>query len=133
MKLISALPLLMLGTTTAFISPSSNAFVGNNLERSQSAKLNLLPDIVGSGDLTSLQHLLESSSTLLSDAAAATADAAAADDGGWWQNYLSVYKSLLIGVHSTIDQPLRNAGWDQTWGVSIAVFTASKFKLTKCS
>jgi len=125
MKLISALPLLLtLGTASAFISPSSNAFVGNNLERSQSAKLNLLPDIVGSGDLTSLQHLVESSSSLLSDAAAATADAAvAADDGGWWQNYLSVYKGLLITVHSTIDQPLKNVGWDQTWGVSIAVFT----------
>jgi len=26
-------------------------------------------------------------------------------------------------VHSTIDQPLRNAGFDQTWGVSIFAFT----------
>ena len=97
------------------------------MERSQSAKLNLLPDIIGSGDVTSLHHLLESSSSLLSDAAAATADAVADDDGGWWQSYLSVYKSLLVTVHSTIDQPLRDAGWDQTLGVSIAVFTARKF------
>lgn len=27
-------------------------------------------------------------------------------------------------MHSTIDQPLRSAGWDQTWGVSIFLFTA---------
>ena len=26
-------------------------------------------------------------------------------------------------VHSTIDQPLRNAGFDQTWGPSIFLFT----------
>lgn len=66
-----------------------------------------------------IQHLLDSSSAILSDAAGA-----AADDGGWWQSYLNVYKSLLIGVHSVIDEPLRNSGWDQTWGVSIAIFTA---------
>ncbi|GKY97359.1 hypothetical protein MPSEU_000694300 [Mayamaea pseudoterrestris] len=59
-------------------------------------------------------------SQLLSDAAAA----AAQDDGGWWQSYLNIFKNTLLGVHSIIDQPLKNIGVEQTWGISIAIFTA---------
>eukprot|EP00957_Ditylum_brightwellii_P069597 5286431-Ditylum_brightwellii.AAC.1 len=70
-----------------------------------------------------LHSQLSSVSTILADAAAATADATA-DDGGWWQTWLNVFKGTLIAVHSTIDGPLRAAGWDQTWGVSIFLFTA---------
>ena len=77
-----------------------------------------------------LQHYLASSSTLLSDAAAATADAAqevAKDtEGGWWNSYLEFMKGGLSLVHSVIDEPLRKAGWEQTWGPSIFLFTASK-------
>ena len=77
-----------------------------------------------------LQHYLTSSSTLLSDAAAATADAAqevAKDtEGGWWNSYLEFMKGGLSLVHSVIDEPLRKAGWEQTWGPSIFLFTASK-------
>ena len=80
---------------------------------------------------TAIQHILDSldsTSTLLSDAAAA---AVTPEDKGWWENYLNLYKDLLLAVHSTIDGPLRNTGWDQTWGVSIALFTASEF-LKEC-
>ena len=74
-----------------------------------------------------LQHYLGSSSTLLSDAAAATADAVQeADKEGWWNSYLEFMKSGLSLVHSVIDEPLRKAGWEQTWGPSIFLFTASK-------
>ena len=51
----------------------------------------------------------------------------AAKDGGWWQQYLSVFKSTLIFIHSTIDAPLRSQGITQTWGISIALFTVSKY------
>jgi hypothetical protein len=68
-------------------------------------------------------HLLSHafSSHLLADTATA-----AADDGGWWQSYLNLFKSTLLAVHSTIDPPLRSIGFTQTWGVSIALFTASE-------
>eukprot|EP00553_Chaetoceros_curvisetus_P008376 CAMPEP_0204630576 /NCGR_PEP_ID=MMETSP0717-20131115/20844_1 /ASSEMBLY_ACC=CAM_ASM_000666 /TAXON_ID=230516 /ORGANISM="Chaetoceros curvisetus" /LENGTH=470 /DNA_ID=CAMNT_0051647873 /DNA_START=5 /DNA_END=1417 /DNA_ORIENTATION=- len=140
MKFQSAITLLALPAASAFITPSSKTFVGtgvsNNLEQTQSARLNLLPEIVGSGDIISdhaittasalssvdLQQFLDSTSTLLADAAEAVAETA--EDDGWWSIYLQTYKSALTLVHSTIDQPLRNAGWDQTWGVSIFVFTA---------
>jgi len=73
-----------------------------------------------------LQHYF-ASSTFLADAAAATADvaeAAATDEGGWWNSYLEFMKGGLNTVHSVIDEPLRKAGWDQTWGPSIFLFTA---------
>jgi hypothetical protein len=57
----------------------------------------------------------------------ATAAVAASDDGGWWKAYINVFKSLLTFVHSTVDGPLRSLGIEQTWGVSIFLFTASKF------
>lgn len=74
----------------------------------------------------SLSHFMDavsSSSTLLSDAAAAVVEEESGP--GLWANYLEIYKSALQSVHSTIDGPLRSAGWDQTWGISIFVFTAA--------
>lgn len=70
-------------------------------------------------------HSFASSSNVLSDAAADAAAVAVKKGPGWWQSYLSVFKSCLITVHSTIDGPLRKMGFTQTWGPSIAVFTAS--------
>lgn len=64
-------------------------------------------------DSTSLQ--------LLADAAA---DVATKDDG-WWGAYLNIFKTCLLFVHNTIDAPLRSVGVTQTWGVAIAIFTAS--------
>lgn len=71
----------------------------------------------------SLSHILDSvsSSTLLSDAAVAAVE----EEASSWEKYLQLYKGALELVHSTIDQPLRSVGWDQTWGVSIFIFTAS--------
>ena len=53
------------------------------------------------------------------------ADAA---DKGWWLTYIDVFKNALETVHNKIDGPLRSVGITQTWGVSIAVFTACKFE-----
>lgn len=80
-------------------------------------------------DLDTLQSSIDAfrvnlnlySSMLLADAANAAAEVA--EDGGWWQNYLELFKSGLVNIHSTIDGPLRSAGIEQTWGPSIALFT----------
>eukprot|EP00814_Leptocylindrus_danicus_P013994 CAMPEP_0116012252 /NCGR_PEP_ID=MMETSP0321-20121206/5019_1 /TAXON_ID=163516 /ORGANISM="Leptocylindrus danicus var. danicus, Strain B650" /LENGTH=396 /DNA_ID=CAMNT_0003481573 /DNA_START=96 /DNA_END=1286 /DNA_ORIENTATION=- len=73
-----------------------------------------------------LQHLdldsLQSSVMTLADAAA---EAAQQDDGGWWQAYLQLFKGALTSIHDLVDQPLRDNGITQTWGVSIALFTAA--------
>jgi membrane protein insertase Oxa1/YidC/SpoIIIJ len=138
MKLIVATSLLLsvsLSTVSAFVAPSS-AFLNtntntntNSISRNTSSRLNLVLPPIESIDIhstsTAIQHILDSldsTSTLLSDAAAA---AVTPEDKGWWENYLNLYKDLLLAVHSTIDGPLRNTGWDQTWGVSIALFTAT--------
>jgi hypothetical protein len=54
------------------------------------------------------------------------ADATVTDpsEQSWWDAYLNGIKSAISFVHSVIDQPLRNAGFDQTWGIAIFLFTA---------
>lgn len=129
MKLIAATSILLsLSSVNGFVAPSqsASAFL-------QRTSVSLTPSDIDLNAIHSLdsasaaiQHVIDSTSTILSDAAVAvdaSEAAEAAKDGGWWQSYLNVYKSLLLGVHATIDQPLRNVGWDQTWGVSIFVFT----------
>lgn len=82
--------------------------------------------------------LLAQTSTWIADAAAATADAAdvvadvasdAAEEAtktDYWEAYIQLYKNSLAFVHDNIvDEPLRKAGFTQTWGVSIFLFTAS--------
>ena len=71
-----------------------------------------------------LQHAADFSPAFafLSDAAV---DAAKQDEG-WWQAWLNIFKFTLQFVHDTIDQPLRNAGITQTWGIAIMIFTAGK-------
>jgi hypothetical protein len=73
--------------------------------------------------LDSFHHYSQQQLTL-ADASAVAQDAA--KDGGWWQQYLNVFKSTLIFIHSTIDGPLRSMGITQTWGISIALFTFSE-------
>ena len=68
-----------------------------------------------------LDALFASSTQFLSDAAAAE------QKSGPWQAYLQLFKNALSFVHSTIDGPLEKVGITQTWGISIALFTASKF------
>ena len=59
--------------------------------------------------------------------AAASTEIEIAKDEGWWQAYLNIFKETLNLIHNTIDEPLRNNGVTQTWGISIALFTASEF------
>lgn len=122
---------MLLFTTPATTPPYPNQAKPTILPQlSQSAtQLNALP--VPDTDL--LQHALESTSRYLADAA--TAASVDAGDKSWWDNYLEIFKGSLSLVHSTIDQPLRSIGIDQTWGVAIAVFTMRKlhFNSTRSS
>jgi YidC/Oxa1 family membrane protein insertase len=81
--------------------------------------------------ITSSQHLLAQASTWIADSSAVAVDAsdaaavAAAEDIGWWESYIQLYKNGLAFVHDNIvDEPLKKAGFTQTWGVSIFLFTA---------
>jgi len=104
--------------------------LSNNNNNARITNLNALP---GGGSeffdlhqsLSSLSHIFDpATSTLLSDAAAAAVEETKSGGlGGLWESYLELFKAFLELVHSTIDQPLRNAGFDQTWGVSIFAFT----------
>jgi len=72
----------------------------------------------------SWQHAMATSShLLLADAVEATAETAK-QDGGWWASYLSIFESSIRLVHSIITPPLNSLGVTETWGISIAVFTA---------
>jgi hypothetical protein len=82
----------------------------------------ILPEHVDSMSVA-IDHLQYFSSILLSDAT----ETVPVQDGGWWSNYLGLFKSFLSFIHSTIDQPLRDQGITQTWGVSIALFTAGRW------
>jgi hypothetical protein len=62
----------------------------------------------------------------ISDSGTTAATSTSQVDGGWWNAYINVFKSILSFVHSTVDGPLRSVGIEQTWGVSIFLFTASK-------
>jgi len=118
-----------IGSSSFGLSTRSSAY------RSTNSQLHVLPPEFH--DTASIQNLFDvlSASTFLADASAAVADATAAVvdvadaadvDGGWWQNYLDVFRNGLLFVHDSVDQPLRDKGIEQTWGVSIAIFTACK-------
>ena len=121
--------------------------------RANGASLALAPEHLN--DIHVYSQLMDSQAWVyLADAAQATLDAGgdggnmltdalqgvtvdAADqvnivaDEGWWASYLSVFRAALLFVHDSVDQPLRNLGFDQTWGISmIAIFTASKYTCT---
>jgi hypothetical protein len=64
--------------------------------------------------------LLNSYQQILADAAVASAST----NDGWWSSYLNIFKTALTLVHNTIDGPLKSVGVTQTWGPSIALFTA---------
>jgi len=72
---------------------------------------------------TTHDTFIHTASTLLADAATETAPT----EQSWWDNYLNAIASSINFVHSVIDQPLRNTGFDQTWGVAIFLFTAGMF------
>ena len=72
--------------------------------------------------VSSSEAALSQSQMLLADAAAASGEAT-----GWWGAYINVFKSTLLWLHGSIDGPLRSVGFDQTWGVSIGLFTLCKY------
>lgn len=56
----------------------------------------------------------------------------AADGGSWWDAYINIFEVALKFVHSTIDGPFRSVGIDQTWGISIFIFTARTCRNVPC-
>jgi hypothetical protein len=72
--------------------------------------------------------MLVKHSSWLADATVTAVTSTASNDGGsgWWSAYLNIFKTALTLVHNTIDGPLRSVGITQTWGPSIALFTAGK-------
>ena len=115
--------------------------------RNIATNMNVVPEILIGGDsimhsinhlssmmITPSQHanLFAQTSTWIANSAAVAVDAsdssaatAAAEDIGLWESYIQLYKNGLAFVHDNIvDEPLRKAGFTQTWGVSIFLFTA---------
>mmetsp|Transcript_12065 Transcript_12065/g.15068 ORF Transcript_12065/g.15068 Transcript_12065/m.15068 type:complete len:471 (+) Transcript_12065:67-1479(+) len=118
--LTTASTLLTYHVTTSFTAPLSHHKNNNRIAtKSSSLKMAPLPPL-GHHEIYLLNDILSQSSTLIADAADAVAEPV---KQGWWGTYLNYFKSGLELVHGVIDQPLRNAGWDQTWGPSIALFT----------
>lgn len=109
-----------------------------SLSRKDAANYMIVPELGDlhilnylSASIVSNQNLLAQTSTWIADSAAVAVDAAdaaatsATEDIGWWESYIQLYKNGLAFVHDNIvDEPLRKAGFTQTWGVSIFLFTA---------
>ncbi len=89
-------------------------------------KMSILPH--GFEEIHNLHHhadLLTQTSTWIADVADAAADVAA--DDSLWEKYIRLYRNGLAFVHDNIvDEPLRKMGFEQTWGVSIFLFTAGR-------
>ena len=132
MRIVRQVPFLaaaaMLSSTVTAFAPVARP-VSQSLSTAtatSSSRLQVLPSPADfhSIDMTAVNHVAQefmaSSSMVLSDAAAATAEA---DSGGWWQSYLQIFRNILVAVHDTVDGPLKNAGVENTWGISIALFT----------
>ncbi|KAL9190993.1 hypothetical protein ACHAXT_000699 [Thalassiosira profunda] len=117
--------------------PAGSAFApSSRASRSQGSAKMMMPPGMEDG-AHNLHHLstmmapghdfLAQSSTWLADAAAAAAEPIdpLKTDNEWWEAYIQLYKNGLAFVHDGIvDEPLRKAGFTQTWGVSIFLFTA---------
>ena len=107
--------LALVGVATGFV-PGLATRRAPITERSR--RLSLLPDPSLLVDL----HFIGSTTQLVSDATAVTEEAAKT---GAWESYLQTFKGGLLLVHDKlVDPPLKAAGVERTWGVSIAVFTA---------
>ena len=123
--------LALIGTSHAFAPPSTPTTAARKIPITARPALPVdqLADAATTAlSTTSWDEIIQQStahSMLLADEAAATA-AAAGEATGWWGSYINVFKSTLLFVHGTIDAPLRSNGFDQTWGVSIGLFTLSK-------
>eukprot|EP01082_Thalassiosira_pseudonana_P011122 g10015.t1.1.5e17418a g10015 g10015.t1 contig4:1057785-1059294(-) len=136
MKQFSLLTLAAVLPLSGAFAPSSPLSTSTSSSRITSSMMMMPP--AGLDDIHNLHHLttimpspdqhqvttlLSQTTTWLSDAAA-VADAAK-DENSWWESYIQIYKNGLAFVHDNIvDEPLRKLGFDQTWGVSIFLFTA---------
>lgn len=122
--LLSAICLSAISTAACAFAPLGAHFS----KIRKSTHLQVLPNPAEFGDLSSLQHFAHdffaTSSMVLSDAVDATKTVA--KDPSWWDNYLRLFRNILVTVHSTVDGPLKSMGIENTWGISIALFTASK-------
>jgi hypothetical protein len=133
--------LLPTSTTFAFQTPSSSRGIRSSSTTSTTARHAVIipPEAVHSlltDSAHAWSHLLNeaavastataASTSTLTLAADVAAEVAKEGGGGWWASYLNIFKSALLLVHSTIDGPLRSVGFTQTWGLSIAIFTACK-------
>ena len=74
-------------------------------------------------DSTTTTVMADAMSDVVSSTGSATGEAT-----GWWGSYINLFKSTLLWLHGTIDGPLRSVGFDQTWGVSIGLFTLCKYR-----
>jgi len=129
---MNVMPLLLLlvllvGSAVGFTSPAATtAFTRSQLPRprcpQQQHPLRMMPLPHEAAALTDLLHHVPTTAQWLADAAVAAA--AETKDVGWWEQYINIFKSALELVHSTVEGPLKAVGIEQTWGPSIAIFTA---------
>jgi len=129
--LAAASLLLMLGSTVAFTTTLPVPFTSTR-PAAAAAAVTRLHVLLSPHELTDLVVQQASShSWLLADAATTTATPATTDVG-WWGQYINIFKASLEFVHSTIEQPLKSMGVEQTWGPSIAIFTMCAYLHVCC-
>jgi hypothetical protein len=97
------------------VVPSKKFGVGSKTQ------LNVFPIEMCHASMQLVDLIRDSSSTTLADVASVSSD------GGWWNAYLNIFKSGLLFTHDLIDEPLKSSGIQQTWGLSIALFTAGSY------
>jgi hypothetical protein len=113
--------MLLVLSAEAFAPTTSHRCAVKTTSTQRFVTPDLLPD---APSVDALLNAMESTSRLVAEATAAAV--AEESSGGWWSSYLSVFKNFLGFVHSTVDGPLKSVGIEQTWGVSIALFTIRK-------
>jgi len=104
-----------------FLADSHHAFT--YLADAAAATLDPTSDIDSGSFIEAIQNTENAIETAVEGVVEAEAEVAA--KSGWWAAYLALFKSALNFVHDGVDGPLRSVGITQTWGVSIAIFTAT--------
>lgn len=130
MKFVTALILFQLvSVSLGFQSSKSLSVCSTQQQQKQKRKatfLSVLPPVEHFHDMHSgLAQLTQQQSFWLADAADAVADGAVKE--GWWQSYINLFKLALQSIHDTVDGPLQANGITNSWGISIALFTACKY------
>lgn len=104
-------------------APPHSALTTRRLSSTKPALSALLPEHVDA--LSTAADSFLASTHLLADATEAVAEEAT-KSGGWWGAYLNIFENAIKLIHSTLTPPLNNMGVTETWGISIAVFTAGR-------